>query len=87
MSGTRNFNVRVNEEEDGSLWAEVLELPGCFAAGENLDELREALEESISLYLHDRPNAGRVEDMRRKGSKARPASHMAVDKLRVKVPA
>jgi predicted RNase H-like HicB family nuclease len=40
-------------EEDGSYWAEVVELPGCFASGSTLDELRETLEESVALYLAD----------------------------------
>ena len=44
------YIARVHEE-DGSLWAEVLDLPGCFASGETLDELREALEEAVALYL------------------------------------
>jgi predicted RNase H-like HicB family nuclease len=38
--------------EDGEYWAEVPELPGCFASGENLDELFESLREGISLYGH-----------------------------------
>ena len=32
-----------------------MELPGCFASGATLDELREALAEAIGLYLWDRP--------------------------------
>ena len=36
--------------EDGTYWAEVVELPGCFASGLTLDELREALEEAIVLF-------------------------------------
>jgi len=38
--------------EDGEYWAEVPELPGCFASGDNLDELFESLREGISLYGH-----------------------------------
>jgi predicted RNase H-like HicB family nuclease len=41
--------------EDGVYWAEVKELPGCFAAGETLDELFEALQEGISLCLDEEP--------------------------------
>jgi hypothetical protein len=37
-------------QEDGILWGQVVELPGCFATGEDLDELAEALGEAISLY-------------------------------------
>ena len=52
------YQVRVHDE-DGSLWAEVLDLPGCFASGDTEDELREALDEAISLYLSDRDHAVR----------------------------
>jgi predicted RNase H-like HicB family nuclease len=47
-----DYIARVHEE-DGDLWAEVLDLPGCFASGESLDELRAALEEAIALYRSD----------------------------------
>ena len=52
MSSTE-YIVRVHQEEDESYWAAVAELPGCFASGDTLDELSEALAESISLYLRD----------------------------------
>jgi predicted RNase H-like HicB family nuclease len=39
--------------EDGSYWARVEALPGCFASGDTLDELFESLEEGIALYLAD----------------------------------
>ncbi len=45
--------------EDRSYWAEVAELPGCFASGATLDELKEALDESVRLYLADGTAAGR----------------------------
>ena len=35
-------------DEDGVLWGQVVELPGCFATGETLDELMEALGEAIA---------------------------------------
>ena len=47
------LTVRVHQE-DGSYWAEVVELPGCFASGETLDELRTALDEAIRLH-RDQP--------------------------------
>jgi predicted RNase H-like HicB family nuclease len=40
-------------DEDGVLWGQVVELPGCFATGETLDELMEALGEAIALYQAD----------------------------------
>lgn len=78
----REFNVRVHEEED-HVWGEVEELPGCFATGDTLDELMVALEESINLYLNDAPRGGSIVGRRKKKS----APHMALDNLRVKVPA
>ncbi len=46
------LKVRVHHEEE-SYWAEVVELPGCFASGDTFDELLESLHEAISLYLED----------------------------------
>jgi predicted RNase H-like HicB family nuclease len=76
---TVEYVAKVHEDEDGSLWAEVRELPGCFASGETLDELREALEEAISLYVADSPGASGPA-----GSAPRP---MQVGEMRVLVAA
>ncbi len=43
-----HVNVRL---EDDALWATVDEFPGVFATGDNLDELRESLQEGIALVL------------------------------------
>jgi predicted RNase H-like HicB family nuclease len=40
-------------QEEGSYWADVPSLPGCFASGHDLDELFESLCEGIELYLSD----------------------------------
>ncbi len=48
------IHVKLHSEE-GGFWGEVLEMPGCFASGESLPELEEALNEAISLYLSDEP--------------------------------
>jgi predicted RNase H-like HicB family nuclease len=67
----REFKALVHEENDG-YWAEVDGLPGCFASGSDLDELREAVVEAITLYLSgDEPeelearpaSSGRVAEM------------------------
>lgn len=63
MSDVQEFTADVHEESR-SFWAEVVELPGCFATGDNLDELREALEEAVSLYLLDKPGLSEVRSMR-----------------------
>jgi predicted RNase H-like HicB family nuclease len=38
-------------EEDGSYWAEVPDLPGCFASGQDLEELKDALIEAIGMCV------------------------------------
>jgi predicted RNase H-like HicB family nuclease len=50
--GEREFRVFVHEEED-SYWAEVDGLPGCFASGDDLEELRAAVVEAIALCLEN----------------------------------
>jgi predicted RNase H-like HicB family nuclease len=49
-----DLTVQVREEGPG-YWADVVELPGCFASGRSLEELRAALGDAIGLYLWDRP--------------------------------
>ena len=49
MTG-REYHVKVHFEDD-SYWAEIEELPGCFAAGDTLDELVASLPEVVGLYL------------------------------------
>jgi predicted RNase H-like HicB family nuclease len=50
MAETQQLHVKVRNE-DGALWATVDEFPGVFAAGDDLDELRESLEEGVALVL------------------------------------
>jgi predicted RNase H-like HicB family nuclease len=52
------LTVRIHSE-DGGYWADVPDLPGCFATGDTLDELFESLREGIALYLaEDGPPPG-----------------------------
>ncbi len=44
--------------EDGSYWADVQALPGCFASGDTLDELFESLQEGIALHLANEGEQG-----------------------------
>ncbi|HUY58843.1 MAG TPA: type II toxin-antitoxin system HicB family antitoxin [Solirubrobacteraceae bacterium] len=53
---TQTVHVRVRFE-DQAFWATVDEYPGVFATGDTLDELRESLEEGVSLVL-DEAGAG-----------------------------
>jgi predicted RNase H-like HicB family nuclease len=61
------YRVRIHQE-DGSYWADVEGLPGCFASGRTLDELKEAVVEAITMYLSDDEAApaasGQVDEMR-----------------------
>ena len=51
---TQSMELAVNVRlEEGSYWAEVPDLPGCFASGDSLDELLDSLREGIELYLAD----------------------------------
>ncbi len=54
------YTIAVHHEDDGTYWAQVRELPGCFATGDDLDELRDGLQEAISIYLADDPSHGEL---------------------------
>ena len=47
---TQNVHVRIHLEGQ-AYWATVDEYPGVFAAGDTLGELRESLEEGLSLVI------------------------------------
>ena len=71
----RVYRVLVHEE-DGAYGAEVEGLPGCFASGQDLDELREAVVEAITLDLERRP-----------GGPPQATATAHVDEMRVRVSA
>jgi predicted RNase H-like HicB family nuclease len=48
-----SVTVHIHRAEDDSLWADVEELPGVFATGDNMDELREDLDGAVSAYLSE----------------------------------
>jgi predicted RNase H-like HicB family nuclease len=50
MPTSQDIRVKIHLE-DGSMWATVEAMPGVFATGDTLDELRESLEEALSMYL------------------------------------
>ena len=64
------YTVRIHNEPDQEypFWAEVEELPGCFASGRNMDELLEALSEAVSLYLSEPGHPVRVKLEEKPGS-------------------
>jgi predicted RNase H-like HicB family nuclease len=42
-------------QDTAEYWAEIAQLPRCFAYGRTLSELSEALGEPVGLYLWDEP--------------------------------
>lgn len=48
---SREFNVIIEEGEDGYLISEVVGLPGCHTQAKTLDELMKRTKEAISLYI------------------------------------
>lgn len=51
MAKPATYTIEVHHEDDGSYWAEVRELPGCFASGETFEELGAALGEAITIVV------------------------------------
>ena len=49
--GTNKFTIKISQETDGSFYAEVVELPGCFSTWETIEELKEHIKEAIQCYL------------------------------------
>jgi predicted RNase H-like HicB family nuclease len=61
----RELTVTAHVRHEGDwYWAEVEELPGCFASGKTLDELTEALSEAVVLYLQDDGRQAEIDDDR-----------------------
>ena len=47
----QEYNVIIEEGEDGYLISEVIELPGCHTQAKSMDELIKRTKEVIVLYL------------------------------------
>ncbi|MBU0628589.1 MAG: type II toxin-antitoxin system HicB family antitoxin [Nanoarchaeota archaeon] len=48
---TKEFNMIIEQGEDGYLISEVVELPGCHTQAKTYDKLVKRTKEAISLYL------------------------------------
>lgn len=46
--GQREYTVEIHDEE-GTLWGQVVEEPGCFGTGDSMEELAESLGEALAL--------------------------------------
>jgi len=47
----QEFNIIIEEGEDGYLISEVIELPGCHTQAKSMDELIKRTKEAIVLFL------------------------------------
>jgi len=48
------YHFKIHNDNDG-LWAECIELEGCATQADNINELKQNMEEALNLYL-DEPN-------------------------------
>jgi predicted RNase H-like HicB family nuclease len=53
------YLVVYEKSDDGSIWARVPDLDGCYSCGETLEEAREHIKEAIALYLEDLKETGK----------------------------
>ena len=51
MGHERAYTVLVHEDTDGSYWAEVEELPGCFGSGKTLAAVETDIRQAIEVYI------------------------------------
>lgn len=65
------LHATIHEDSDGSYWAEVKELPGCFASGQTLDELTEGLREAIDMCMEDKSSPSKKKAARGGGGSPR----------------
>ena len=47
------YLVVFEKSTDGSIWARVPDLDGCFSTGDSIDEAKKNIKEAIELYIED----------------------------------
>jgi predicted RNase H-like HicB family nuclease len=47
------YLVTFEKAADGSIWAKVPDLDGCFSCGDTFDEAEENIKDAITLYIED----------------------------------
>jgi len=53
------YLVTFEKAADGSIWARVPDLDGCYSSGDTIDEAKENVKDAISLYLEDLKEEGK----------------------------
>lgn len=69
-----NYLVIFEKSKDGSIWANVPDLPGCYSYGNSLSEAKINIKEAIELYL---------EDLKEDGKPAPIPSHLEADLIHI----
>ena len=68
------YLVVFEKAADGTIWARVPDLEGCYSSGDTIEHARENVKEAISLYL---------EDIREEGKPLPPPSHLKAELITV----
>jgi len=55
----RKYSVLIWLDDNGAYSAKVPALPGCYSAGDTLDEVRANIQEAIQLYIETLEKYGR----------------------------
>jgi predicted RNase H-like HicB family nuclease len=53
------YLVVFERSADGSIWARVPDLDGCYSTGNTIEDARERVKEAIELYLEDLKDDGK----------------------------
>jgi predicted RNase H-like HicB family nuclease len=53
------YLVTFEKAADGTFWARVPDLDGCFSCGDTIDEAKENVKDAINLYLEDLKEEGK----------------------------
>jgi predicted RNase H-like HicB family nuclease len=53
------YLVIFEKAADGSIWARVPDLDGCYSCGDTIDEAKENVKDAIALYLEDLREEGK----------------------------
>jgi len=56
----KNFNIIIEQGEDGYFISEVIELPGCHTQAKSMDELIKRTKEAITLFLESQEKPVKV---------------------------
>jgi antitoxin HicB len=69
-----NYLVIYEKADDGTIWARVPDLSGCYSCGDTFDEAHKNIIEAIELYL---------ETAREEGITIPPANHFQAELVKV----